>query len=141
MRVDSGQHAARRIGEYLREATQDAAANDGLMQRFGLLVWPDVPPAWEDVDDWPDGEKKRAAFAVFERLAHADPLADWNAEAVLDHAGEMDTAMPPFLRLDGEALAMAREWRAQWEAMLRGRRSASGAGGARREVPEAGAVA
>lgn len=43
-----------RIGEYLREVTQDAAANDGLMQRFGLLVWPDVSPEWKDVDTWPD---------------------------------------------------------------------------------------
>jgi hypothetical protein len=109
-----------RIGEYLREVTQDAAANDGLMQRFGLLVWPDVSPDWKDVDTWPDTAKKNAAFAVFERLAAADPMADWDAEPVLDHAGGIEAGMPPFLRLDEAALAMFREWRAQWEAMLRG---------------------
>ena len=37
-----------RIAEYLRRATSTAEGNDGLIQRFSLLVWPDVSPHWRD---------------------------------------------------------------------------------------------
>jgi Protein of unknown function (DUF3987) len=33
-----------RIAEYVRRANLDGAGGDGLIQRFGLLVWPDAPP-------------------------------------------------------------------------------------------------
>ncbi|WP_174425514.1 YfjI family protein [Cupriavidus basilensis] len=108
-----------RISEYLREAVSDGAANDGLMQRFGMLVWPDIPPNWEDVDKYPDAAKKNAAFDVFQRLDAADPVTDWGAEIVLDHAGQPEEGTPPFLRLDAAALGMFREWRAEWETSLR----------------------
>jgi hypothetical protein len=108
-----------RISEYLREAVSDGAANDGLMQRFGMLVWPDIPPNWEDVDKSPDAAKKNAAFEVFQRLAAADPLTDWGAEMVLDHAGQPEEGTPPFLRLGAAALDLFREWRGEWETSLR----------------------
>ncbi|MGQ7939515.1 YfjI family protein [Paraburkholderia sp. D1E] len=107
-----------RISEYLREAIADGAANDGLMQRFGLLIWPDISPGWTDVDQWPDGDKKRVAFEVFERLNAADPVDNWGAEIVTD-CGKPDASMPPYLRLDDHALTMFREWRTEWETNLR----------------------
>lgn len=108
-----------RISEYLRDAIADGAANDGLMQRFGMLVWPDISPDWHDVDREPNGAQKGAATEVFQRLAEADPVTDWQAELVLDHAGQPDHGAPPFLRLNDAALEMFREWRAEWEAALR----------------------
>lgn len=108
-----------RISEYLREAIADGAGNDGLMQRFGLLIWPDISPDWQDVDQWPDSDKKNAAFEVFRRLDEADPVTDWGAEVVLDHAGQPEEGTPPYLRLDDGALAMFREWRHEWETGLR----------------------
>ncbi len=108
-----------RISEYLKDAIADTAANDGLIQRFGLLVWPDVSPDWRDVDVPPDADTKNNAFAVFQRLADADPLADWGAESVLDHTGQVDEKAPPFLRLDADALAVFRDWRTGFEQLLR----------------------
>ncbi|WP_157683090.1 YfjI family protein [Burkholderia ubonensis] len=108
-----------RISEYLRDAIADGAANDGLMQRFGLLIWPDISPDWSDVDRSPDAAKKNAAFEVFQRLSAADPVTDWGAEPVLDHTGHLEEGTPPYLRLDDAALAMFREWRGDWETYLR----------------------
>ncbi|WP_172411454.1 YfjI family protein [Burkholderia pseudomallei] len=108
-----------RISEYLRDAIADGAANDGLMQRFGLLIWPDISPDWSDVDRSPDAAKKNAALETFRRLCVADPVTDWGAEPVLDHTGQLEEGTPPYLRLDDTALAMFREWRGDWETYLR----------------------
>ena len=108
-----------RILEYLREATTDSAANDGLVQRFGLFVWPDASPNWVDVDQYPDTKHKSQAFSVFKRLDEANPVTDWGAEIVVDHEGNPEPGSPPYLRLDAAALAMFRDWRAEWEAFIR----------------------
>lgn len=108
-----------RIAEYLRDAITDSAANDGLIQRFGLLVWPDVSAAWEDVDQFPDSAHKQRAFAVFRSLDEANPVTDWGAEIVVGHDGSPEASSPPYLRLDAAALAVFREWRVGWEAYIR----------------------
>lgn len=108
-----------RVSEYLREAIADGAGNDGLIQRFGLITWPDIDPEWQDVDRWPDAGKKRAAFEVFERLAAADPVKDWLAEIVTDYAGQPVEGAPPYLRLSDDALELFRDWRQKWETDLR----------------------
>ena len=98
-----------RIAEYLRAAVKGGAGDDGLIQRFGLLVWPDTGGAWRDVDRWPDSEARRKANAVFEGL---------DAEAIGGAKDEFDAV--PFLRFDAEGLGLFREWREGWEAKLRG---------------------
>ncbi|MFD1558684.1 YfjI family protein [Paraburkholderia silviterrae] len=108
-----------RVTSYLNEAISDGAGNDGLMQRFGLLIWPDISPDWTDVDRAPDASKKSAAFAVFQRLAEADPVTDWQAEIALDHEGSQEEGTPPYLRLNDAALELFREWRREWEVGLR----------------------
>src|SRR6516165_5808698 len=35
-----------RIAEYVRSANRGGAGGDGLIQRFGLLAWPDAPGEW-----------------------------------------------------------------------------------------------
>ena len=52
---------------YLEQAAH-ALANDGMLQRFQLLVYPDPRP-WEWRDRAPDKAARDAAFAVFEALA------------------------------------------------------------------------
>lgn len=61
---------------YLEQAVH-ALANDGMLQRFQLLVYPDPRP-WEWRDCAPDKWARDAAFAVFEVLADFDPVA-WGA--------------------------------------------------------------
>jgi putative DNA primase/helicase len=47
-----------KIAEYVRRANADGAGGDGLIQRFNVLVWPDEPVGWENVDEYPDSEKR-----------------------------------------------------------------------------------
>jgi hypothetical protein len=56
---------------YLYQTVNDVA-NDGLLQRFQLLVYPDEPTGWRYVDKWPDKEAKNQAFDVFKKLASMD---------------------------------------------------------------------
>ncbi|NVO05674.1 MAG: DUF3987 domain-containing protein [Rhodoferax sp.] len=65
-----------RIQEYVRGAVAGGSADDGLLQRFGLLVWPDVTGEYVHIDQWPDTPAKQTAWAVFERLAALQPAND-----------------------------------------------------------------
>ena len=64
-----------RIQEYVRGAVAGGGADDGLLQRFGLAVWPDVAGEFVHVDQWPDTPAKQTAWAVFERLAELQPAS------------------------------------------------------------------
>ncbi|QLB66445.1 hypothetical protein A9O66_24320 [Paraburkholderia caribensis] len=109
-----------RIADYLRDAATGGAGDDGLMQRFGLLIWPDVSrEAWENIDTEPDAAMRHQAYAVFDHLMTASPVHDWCAEYPTDHAGEPDETQPPFLRLDDDASDLFVEWRAGLENELR----------------------
>jgi hypothetical protein len=68
---------------YLEQAAH-ALANDGMLQRFQLLVYPDAR-RWEWRDRAPDKAARERAFAVFEALADFDPLA-WGAAPADDFA-------------------------------------------------------
>jgi len=47
-------------------------ANDGLLQRFQLLVYPDESKEWKLVDEYPNHTEKNRAFKVIETLAAMD---------------------------------------------------------------------
>jgi hypothetical protein len=93
------------LGEDLR------ASDDGMLARFGLLVWPETGGKWKNVDRYPDGPAKAAAFAVFDELEALDPLARG--------AEQEDGEGPPFLRFTPEALEVFTDWRTDFEAGLR----------------------
>lgn len=76
-----------RIQEYVRGAVAGGGADDGLLQRFGLAVWPDVAGEFVHVDQWPDTPAKQTAWAVFERLAGLQPASD--TEPVIWRFSEM----------------------------------------------------
>jgi hypothetical protein len=61
-----------RIAEYVRRANFGSTGGDGLIQRFGLLVWPEVSAEWRDVDEYPKGDARERAWQVFERAAKLD---------------------------------------------------------------------
>lgn len=86
-------------------------ADDGLMQRFQLAVWPDSTPDWCNVDRWPDQIAKDRAFAVFTRLNRLTPLA------IGGISGE-DGSIPA-LRFSSDAQEEFDTWRAELEARLR----------------------
>jgi putative DNA primase/helicase len=86
---------------YLEQAAH-ALANDGMLQRFQLLVYPD-PRRWEWRDRSPDKSARDAAFEVFERLAEFDPVAWGTAPAD-------DFAKFAWFCFDDEAQAVFIEW-------------------------------
>jgi hypothetical protein len=100
-----------RIASYISDAVRGGTGDDGLMQRFGLLVWPDACPTWKDVDRKPAGAAWSTANEVFEKLAHLVPE---NIGAQRDEYSDM-----PYLRLDDAALEIFRDWRAKLETQLR----------------------
>jgi putative DNA primase/helicase len=95
------------LAAYVKGALSDGRGADGLLQRLQLLVWPDVSGEWRDVDRWPASEARARAFGLFQRLAALD-LSAIGAERDADGG-------IPFLRFDGAAQEVFREWRGQLE--------------------------
>ena len=62
-----------KLRAYLAEALQDGPSNDGLLQRFQILVWPDTSPNWEYIDRAPDRVSEGRAEQVYKRLVELDP--------------------------------------------------------------------
>ena len=65
-----------KIQEYVHQAVSGGGSDDGLLQRFGLAVWPDMTGEFIHVDEWPDNKAKLTAYAVFERLAALEPESE-----------------------------------------------------------------
>jgi len=101
-----------RLAAYVSQAVRGGAGDDGMIQRFGLLVWPDATSAWREVDRQPNAEAARSVDQLFDRLDALDPAA-------IGAERDADSALP-FLRFDRAALARFRQWRAELEARIRG---------------------
>lgn len=106
-----------RIAEYIRHAVKGSAGDDGLIQRFGLLVWPDTSGDWRNVDRWPDSDAKRTAFRTFEALDAMTPEA---IGAQQDPGLDGEPEGLPYLRFDAGGLGLFLEWRTDLENRLRG---------------------
>lgn len=101
-----------RLAEYVHSAISGGARDDGLIQRFGLLVWPDQSPQWESVDRYPNSEARQTAWKCFDSFDSLDP-ARIGAEPASIHQSV------PVLRLDAEAHGLFLEWRTDLEHLLR----------------------
>ena len=100
------------LAEYVRQATGGGAGADGLLQRFGLMVYPDVSPNWKEVDRHPDRAVREAVNLLAERLDKLNPVDDIGAE-------DDPYNGVPFLHFDNEAQVLFSEWRASLEIRLR----------------------
>lgn len=94
-----------KIQKYVRDAVSGGSADDGLLQRFGLTVWPDIASEFKYVDQWPDTPAKEAAWAVFERLAQLPPATDTE---------------PVIWRFSSQAQALFVDWLVPFENEIRG---------------------
>ncbi len=94
-----------KLQSYVREAVAGGAGDDGLLQRFGLAVWPDVNREFAYVDQWPDIPAKQAAWAVFERLNELHSASDTD---------------PQEWRFSPEAQTLFVEWLTGFENDIRG---------------------
>ena len=100
-----------KLSTYLTQTMQGGAGDDGLLQRFQLLVYPEPSSEWQNIDRFPDRDARTKAFAIFQWLHDATP------ESL--HANEDDTLSIPFLRFDEDAQALFDEWRTRLELRLR----------------------
>jgi len=96
-----------KLEAYIRDAVKGGAGDDGLLQRFGLLVWPDVAGEWINVDRWPDTPAKNLAYETFRRLDNLEPDTS------------TDEPEPAAHRFDDDAQEIFEAWRAELEAELR----------------------
>ena len=94
-----------KVQSYVREAVTGGAGDDGLLQRFGLAVWPDIQQEFKLVDRQPDTPAKQTAWAVFERLNKLQPATDTD---------------PVEWRFSPEAQALFYEWWQPFETGIRG---------------------
>jgi hypothetical protein len=99
------------LSTYVYQATRGEKGDDGLLQRFQLLVWPDPPPTWRNVDRCPDTEAKNRAYEVFKRLDALDPEA-------FGVSGEGEEGIPA-VRFTEEAQEVFDRWRDELEGRLR----------------------
>ena len=66
-----------RLRSYLADALIDGPQNDGLFQRFQVLVFPDIPKSWRYVDRSPDSAAIEGAERLYRRVTQleaANPL-------------------------------------------------------------------
>ena len=91
-----------RLRSYLAEALADGPANDGLIQRFQVVVWPDFPKRWQLIDRPPDSQAQERLSKVLSALAAMSPP---------------ESEKP--LRFDPEAQELFNAWWAELETKLR----------------------
>jgi hypothetical protein len=90
-----------RLTAYLEQA-EHALANDGMLQRFQVLVYPDHRK-WEWVNRDPKKDARDRAFTVFDVLADFDPVV-WGA-APADAVAKF-----PYFHFDEAAQELFIEW-------------------------------
>lgn len=103
------------LARYILDATSgDSAGNDGLLQRFQLIVWPDIPRTFRNIDRWPDKEAKDRAYGMYRQLAALTPL-----QCGVTEPYDPDQGSIPALRFDSDAQDIFDEWRTTLENRVR----------------------
>src|SRR5262245_41579940 len=103
-----------RIASYVQRANADGGGGDGLLQRFSLMVWPDITESWKNVDEYPNAaarEAVRTLFTTLSRLTEQDVLKLGALKGTYDAI--------PYFQFSEEALAEFIAYRAELEARIR----------------------
>ncbi len=97
------------LSSYIHQASMGGIGDDGLLQRFQVLVWPDTPKSWKNVDRVPNMNAVSKAFEVFKKLDAFEPF-----EPSLNEPFETYK-----LRFSFNAQKLCDEWRCSLEQRLR----------------------
>lgn len=95
-----------KLEHYVNQAISMGIGDDGFLQRFQLLVFPDCSNTWENVDRTPDKAAKDLAWNVYETMHSMLPKRTDDNKVV-------------GLRFSLDAQALFDEWRAALEAEVR----------------------
>ena len=97
------------LTHYMQRASLGGADNDGLVQRFQLVVWPNTPKEWKLHDRKPNKEAREKASQIYQRLNNID------TEAL---GAQWDGGLP-YLRFSPEAQEIFNAWRGELEEKIR----------------------
>lgn len=101
-----------KLAEYVRGAVHGGSGDDGLLQRFQLLVYPDIPSNWRYVDAPADRMLEARALETYKRLRYGDPQ---------DCGARTSAHCPaPVFEFSSEARELRTEWHEQLMGRLRG---------------------
>lgn len=101
------------IAAHVRAANGHSQGADGFLQRFNLMVWPDVNPNWQDIDRPLDRKAEEDAAEVF----HA--IESLTTEQLLKAGVKPGRDGIPTFRFASEAQERFGEWRFAFEHRLR----------------------
>ncbi len=101
------------IASHVRAANGTSAGADGFLQRFSLMVWPDMPAQWHNIDRRLDHKAEEEATSVFTTIETLCPVDFFAMGAVQGRDG-----IPTF-RFAPDAQERFRAWHQQLENRLR----------------------
>ena len=102
------------ISRYIAEIRLGGRGNDGLMQRFGLGVWPDTPPNWTYIDRHPNALQRQMTAKVFKKL---NDITLESVGAKQDKIDDRPVGIP-YLRFAPDAQKAFVEWYSALEHRL-----------------------
>lgn len=97
------------LSSYVYQCRKGGIGDDGLLQRFQVLVWPDAPSDWKNIDRFPDTAEKNRAWDIFKKLSGDIP------GAVIEEEGSI-----PCLRFSPGGQEVFDSWRENLEKRVRG---------------------
>ena len=100
-----------KLAEYVRGAVKGGLGDDGLMQRFQLAVYPDLPASWTYRDRAPSAADELRAWRTFERLRG---ITAASVGATVAEGFDL-----PWLPLADDARALWIEWQSELMPRLR----------------------
>lgn len=101
------------IAHHVLAANGTSAGADGFMQRFSLMVWPDINPRWKDIDRPLDQQAEETASATFRTLENMTP------ETLLGMGAKSGRDGIPTFQFAQDAQERFSEWREVLEHRLR----------------------
>ncbi|MBB5030544.1 DUF3987 domain-containing protein [Prosthecobacter vanneervenii] len=102
------------VAAHVRAATGHTTGADGFLQRFSLMVWPDINPHWEDIDRPLDFTAEWDARDVFDSIENIT-----NAQLIQNGIKPGRDGVPVF-HFAPDAQELFGQWRHTLEHRLRG---------------------
>jgi putative DNA primase/helicase len=99
-----------RLRSYFNGVMQGVQGDDGLLQRFQLLVWPEMSESFTNVDRPPEQHSRDSVFEIYQRLDQLGPT---------DIGAQIYDGDIPFIRFAPNAQELFTTWREDLEQRCR----------------------
>lgn len=99
-----------RLSGYFASSIRNGSGDDGLLSRFQIMVFPDLPKDWKLIDRKPDESARKQVCELFKRIYESD----YRALGFTEGRGEI-----PATRFNAEAQEVFDSWITSLEQRLR----------------------